>query len=192
MRAFRFRFLVGVCTALLASLTTASAQTPAPATHLTTLTRARVSTLAEGRIVVSMDAEGDLPGSMTVTLSPDGAGGYTGQWAHVVAFLEDLNADGTSAPLEHAPGVHEMLLHEPVLHEQHREYTRPVRRGTLSGAVVAATLRTDVNGHVTGVNFAELTVAAGSLTFRGVAGTGFLATVVTDGVVAGNSLSLSF
>jgi hypothetical protein len=177
---------------MLASLTPAAAQTPAPATHLTTLTRARVSTLSEGRLVVSMEAQGDLPGLVTLTLNPDGAGGYTGQWAHVVAFLEDLNADGTSAPTEHAPDVHEMLLHEPVLHEQHREFTRPVRRGTISGAVVAATVRTDANGTITGVNFAQLTVAAGSLTFHGAAGTGFVATVVSDGVFAGNNLSLSF
>ena len=193
MRSVRFRTCAFVCLAMAACLAPrAWAQGLGPAGHDGMLTQARVSTLADGRLVVSMTAAGDLPGLMTLTLDPDGAGRYTGQWAHTVAFLQDLNADGTVSTEADDHDGHELMLHEPVLHEQHHEYTRAVRRGTLSGAVVAATVRKDDSGHITGVDFAQLTVTRGSLTFQGAAGTGFLTAVVSSGAVIGNSFSLTF
>jgi hypothetical protein len=185
---------ISVCLALAASslMISASAysQTPAvsPTGHIGMLGGARVSTLESGRIVVSMEATGDLPGLMTLTLDPDGGSGYTGQWALEVAYVENLNPDGSVSTARPEPEH----LHEPVLHEQHREYIRAVRRGTLNGGVIAATLRRDANGQLTGIDFAQLTVGRGNLDFTGATGTGFMTTVVADGAVAGNSLTLTF
>jgi hypothetical protein len=189
MRSICFRTMtvcLCVSVALLVTAAAASAQALAPNGHLGMLTDARVSTLASGRIVVSMEAGGDLPGLMTITLDKDAGGAYVGQWALVVAFVEDLNPDGTVATTR--PEVNE----DPLIHEQHHDRMRAVRRGTLSGAVVSATLRLREDGGIAGVDFAQLSLGRGSLTFVGVTGNGVLTTIVTDGAVAGNSLSLTF
>src|ERR1700722_19409403 len=111
-----FVIAIGLCA--LACASTASAQPIAPPAappaiaHQVTLTGARVSTLDDGRIIISMRATGDLPGLITLSLDPASGGTYSGRWALVVGFLQDLNADGTVATTP--PEIHE----DPTEHAQ--------------------------------------------------------------------------
>lgn len=178
--------MCGLASASPASQAAPQSTAPAAVGHQVTLTAARVSTLADGRIVISMNAAGDLRGLMTLTLDPNGAGSYTGRWALVVGFLQDLNPDGTVATAP--PEIHE----DPTQHAQHREYARIVRRGTLTGDVSQATLRVADDGRLAGVQFAQLTVASGSMTFAGASGYGTMAAFYNAGAFAGSSLTLTF
>jgi hypothetical protein len=136
--------------------------------YSSTLVRPRATRDINGHVVVSMEAQGDLRGLMTLELAPQGDGGeYAGTWALNVAYLQDLNADGTVAvvvPREEPDDHHD--------HDHHRERVRFVREGTIFGPVARATLHLVDDGSIDGLAFAQLVVAHGSLAFASAAGFG--------------------
>jgi hypothetical protein len=143
-------------------------------TYLGTLAEPRVSTTEDGRTVISLDAAGDLRGHLTLNLTRREDGSLTGDWAFVVAYLQDLTADGSITLPTPAP------LAEHEHHAEHREYAKFVREGTVQGTVESVTLRTGPDGRPLGLELADLNVTAGSMNFAGAAGTGRLTFVVGD------------
>ena len=178
---------VFVVVTLLSNATPAIAQTRTPQSYAVTLTTPRITTDANGHVVASLEAQGDLRGMITFELDPDGAAGaMTGKWAFVVAYVQNVNADGTVAT--------EVVDHHEDMHnndtEHHREYIRFVRQGTVFGTVSTAKLRTGADGAVEGIDFAQLVVANGSMTFASATGVGSITVSPLDTTVT--SLSLTF
>jgi hypothetical protein len=163
----------------------ASAQARTPRTYTGTLEEPRMTTEESGRVVVSMESKGDLRGMITFELEPDGAGGaLKGKWALVVAYVQDLNPDGTAAPqVEPHPHVAEPAGGD---HQEHHEYVRFVREGTVFGDVISATLR----GDGTGIDVAQLIVSNGSIKFASATGAGLVTLSTTD--AATTTITLNF
>jgi surface antigen len=168
--------------ALFSPAPVAHAQTRTPRAYASTLSTPRATRDPNGHVVVSMEATGDLKGMITFELDPDGdAGAYSGKWAMVVAYVQDVNPDGT---ISTAPLVEEHGGPEPP------EYIRFVRDGSVFGAITNATVRTTADGAIDGVAFAQLIVASGSLKFAAATGNGSVTTAPTDPVIT--TLSLNF
>lgn len=135
-----------------------------PQDHTAFLGTARVDYLDDGRVVVSMDAAGELPGVISFSLQPDGAGGYTGTWAFMVAGADNTDpATGVEPPAHaddspHADG------------EPHLDFLRLVHRGDLSGTVSRASFSYNDAGAV--AFDATLSITRGGLDFVGVTGSG--------------------
>ena len=125
--------------------------------HDSTLAGARVSTLAGGRTVMSMEVSGDLRGMLTLSLdvAPDGTV-TGGDWAVVVSYAEDLNPDGTVAT---------EVTHDES--ESYPEYIRLVNKGTLGGSVIGGFLGSGSGGAVSLTNV-QLELLSGSLEYSGV------------------------
>ena len=161
-----------------------AASAPAAQLHDVTLTEARVSTLEAGQLVVSMQAAGDLRGLVTLKLEVGTDGAITGgDWAVADSYLEDLNADGSVAPLTEE--------HHEETGEAHREFIRLVNKGTVGGRVTGGYVGEGTGGAVSLVNL-QLELTTGSLTFQSItSGTGSLDADLglTD---AQGSLRLSF
>lgn len=136
---------------------------PDTASHTTDLTGARVDTLANGTVVVSLDAKGALAGSLTLTLTPNGDGTYGGQWALLVAHTDNTDPATGIDPVEeeHAHGE------EP---KPHRDFVRYVHRGGLNGDITGATLTFGPDGLAD--LSANITITQGALEFDGATGTG--------------------
>jgi hypothetical protein len=162
------------------------AQTRTPRAYLVTLTTPRITSDANGHVVASMEAQGDLRGMITLELDPDGAGAMKGKWAFVVAYVQNVHKDGTIATEVVDP--HEDMHNNDT--EHHREYIRFVRKGTVYGDVSTATLRSNADGTIAGINFAQLVVANGSMTFESATGVGSITVSPLDITVT--SLSLTF
>jgi hypothetical protein len=165
---------------------TLHAQARTPRSYTGTLVAPRVTGDADGRIVISMEAKGDLRGMITFELEPDGASGaLKGKWALVVAYAQDLNADGSIAaivdPHEEEPGHNDP--------EHHREYVRFVREGTVFGDITSATLRA-ADGGIAGIDVAQLLVSSGSMTFASATGAGLVTISPADATVT--SITLNF
>jgi hypothetical protein len=165
----------------LATLTLGTAAYAADAeTRNVVLAGARVSNVSAARVVVTMEASGDLRGLLTLTL--DRVDGHlAGEWALVVRYLQDFDDDGnpTAPDFDHSDG-------EP------HEHFQLVDKGTLSGPIADGALATDAEGTITGVTV-QLGVSEGSLTFQGAAGSGWAAaTVINDIHVSTGTLTLTF
>lgn len=144
---------------------------PVTASHTSDLTGARVDTLANGTVVVSLDAKGALAGSLTLTLTPNGDGTYGGQWALMVAHTDNTDPETGIDPAEaehaeHADGE----AHEHGEAQPHRDYVRYVHRGAINGEVTGATLSFGPNGLAD--LSANITITQGALEFDGATGTG--------------------
>jgi hypothetical protein len=145
---------------------------PTPQNHDMTLSGARLSE-SSGRRVVTLVARGDLRGLVTLTLDvgPDGAV-TGGDWALVVAHIQDLNPDGSPAEtVEEAHDDHEEPADVPVEehHDEpsggpHQEFIRFVNRGTLGGHVVGGFIGAATNGAVALINV-QLQLTSATLTF---------------------------
>ena len=120
--------------------------------HAVMLSTAQVSMLDGNRVVVLMDAKGDLPGSLTLTLERDSTGTTVigGSWALIVSYVELTplgypDADGGEAESE-----------------------RLVEIGTLSGTITDGALTLDQNGRVVSVDSVQLAINQGSVTYDGI------------------------
>jgi hypothetical protein len=142
--------------------------------YLGTLRDARVSQTPDGRIVITLDAEGDLRGHITLNLTAREDGKLAGTWAFVVAYLQDLTPDGRIAIPTPPP------LEEHESHAEHREYAKFVREGTIQGTVADVALRIGADGNPQGLELADLVVLNGSMTLAGAAGSGRLAFVAGE------------
>lgn len=156
--------------ALLAAGALASAASSHPAeTHLA---NARVSTPADGRLVINLEAAGDLPGLLTLNLHVDGDGSLRGDWALVVRTVDTTDpATGEEPP---AAGAHQHEGDEGD-HEgepaPHRDFVRIVDRGTMAGTIDGATVALGADGTLTDLS-AALTILQGSLEFEVASGSG--------------------
>ena len=135
---------------------------------------------SQGRLVITMQANGDLPGVLTLVVetNPDGTI-RSGEWALNVSYTAPLHPDAAPNPSSSDPdsGQGEQLI----------------QRGTLTGTIEGGSLV--VNGDaVTGVNGLLLQVGAGSIEFASVnAGSGQVdATSVADSTNSTGTASLSF
>jgi hypothetical protein len=128
-----------------------------------TLTQASVSAAGNGAYTVTMEAAGNLRGLLTLKLNRRSDGTAFGQWALLVAYVQDLNPDGT--PHEHS----ESQDHED---PNHQEHIALVNRGTMGGRVTAATLGFDAGGALVSIDGLQLDVESGSLEFAGMTGHG--------------------
>ena len=158
----------------------ASAQTPAtgPQTYSSNLTHAQVSYPSATQTVITMQATGDLPGLLTLTLNHDAGSTAvtTATWALAVAYAQysALPAGTTTDD----PDAQPMTL---------------VNEGTLGGTLSGGTLVLDANGAVVGLSGAQLFIVSGSLQFDGAAGGGSMqATGFADFATSSGTLSLNF
>lgn len=157
----------------------------APQSYRMSLSNAQTSELPDGKLVVTMEATGDLKGLLTLTMNSSGTQVSGGEWAFVVRYVEYLDADGKVIP-EDAPEVHSES-------EPHSERPRFVDRGTLAGSVRGGSLAIDDAGHVTGVGSLSIALESGSLTFRGASGTGASeASNIRDVLASSGLLTLVF
>lgn len=164
VRPLKAAACVAVACLVLAGI--ASGQSPVPASHTADLTGARVDTLANGTVVVSLDAKGALAGSLTLTLTPNGDGTYGGHWALMVAHTDNTDPETGIDPAaeEHADGE------EHGEAQPHRDFVRYVHRGAINGEVTGATLSFGPNGLAD--LSANITITQGALEFDGATGTG--------------------
>lgn len=167
----------GAC-ALAASLiwvAVAIGQAPVTSSYSAALSGSRVDVLADGRVAVTMDAEGDLAGSVTLMLSPKGDGTYGGEWAMTVAHVDNTDPQ-TGVEPENAEDPHHHAEAEPHAGEPadaplpHRDYVRIVRRGAMNGTIDTATLTFGPAGLAT--LMANIGITQGSAEFAGASGTG--------------------
>ena len=129
--------------------------------HTSQASRPRVDVLDGGRVVVSLDLQGDLKGivSFHFDCNPDGT--CSGDWAAKIAYADstdpetgeephhDHDADGADAP--------------------HKDFLRLVDRGALSGTIESASLTFDQNGALTAMTV-PLSITAGTREFTDAAG----------------------
>jgi hypothetical protein len=161
-------------------------QSPSTDTYSATLSGARVDVLADGRVAVTMDAEGDLAGSVTLMLTPKSDGTYGGEWAMTVAHVDNTDPQ-TGVEPENAEDPHHHAETEAHAGEPadaplpHRDYVRLVRRGAMNGVIDTATLSFGPNGLASLT--ANIGIAQGALEFAGVTG---------SGVATLSSLTLNF
>jgi hypothetical protein len=151
-----------------------SSNPPDPTIHTVTLKVARVSTDANHRLVVSMDAGGDLPGELTLMIdrNPDNTI-RGGDWALVVAHAEYSGVAGDGDGDQ--PG---MIL---------------VRRGTVWGSISAGNVVVNSDANVITLTGLQLNLTNGSLEFDGATGSGSAqATELQDTQLAQGSLVLTF
>ncbi len=124
----------------------------APVRREVILSISRVSLDGNGRLVVSMDAAGDLPGAMTFIIDRNANNTIRGgQWALVVAHAE------YSGELEEDGDAPNMTL---------------VNQGTLWGSIIGGVVLVDAGGDVVGLDGVQLNLESGSLEFGGVTGSG--------------------
>ena len=153
-----------------------------PQIHDMTLRGARVSESA-GRVVVTLDARGDLRGlvTLTLTVSPDGTV-TRGDWALVASHIEDLNPDGSVAarteghdegdraePVDESPDTPVEEHHDESSDAPHQEFIRFVNIGTLGGDVVGGFVGTGTDGGLALVNL-QLRLTNATLTFASASG----------------------
>lgn len=135
--------------------------------HTQDLSGVRVSTPADGRLVVNLEATGDLPGLLTLNLRVDGDGSLRGDWAFVVRYVDNTDPETGEEPPAHG---HDGESHEGEEHP-HRDYVRIVDRGTMAGTIDGATVTLGADGTLTDLS-AALTILQGSLEFEGATGNG--------------------
>jgi hypothetical protein len=146
-----------------------SAQQPAtPVSHSAELRSPRVDVLEDGKVVISIDSTGDLQGLVTLTLQKTETGLYSGEWALMVSRVDNTDpATGIEPPAGHEHRG-EVLPHPD---QPHKDFARLEQRGALAGSVKDAMIVLDADGKLGDIN-APLTIAQGTLEFRGAAGSG--------------------
>lgn len=159
--------------------TSAVAQDRQARSYQGTLGQPRLSRMPDGHTVVSFDVDGDLRGVLTLNLTGGDNAGLAGSWALKVAYLQDLNPDGTLASVPQ-PEPNED-------HALHREYIQLVNDGSVQGTVSGVTIRFDAAGNPVGVD-GLVVVTAGSVKFVGAQGSGSVSTSGTDPVVCAYTL----
>ncbi|MEO8680504.1 MAG: hypothetical protein ABI665_15740 [Vicinamibacterales bacterium] len=141
--------------------TIAAAQQPATTTsHASTATHPRVDVMAAGKVVVSLDMSGDLPGILTLNLQQQPDGSVTGDWALVVAYADARD-----------PATGDEPSHEETVGHPHKDFLTLVRRGTLGGSITSGSLAFAADGSLADLT-AALAIDVGSVEFDGASGTG--------------------
>ena len=163
-----------VCLVLFAAAFPLRAFQPIPVVHESTLGAARVDLLDHGKVVISMDAVGELPGIISLTLEPAASGGYTGVWAFMVAKVDNTDPATGVEPPPHEHRAHadspQTAANPEAETLPHRDYVRLVHRGDLSGTVTHAVFTHSATGAAD--LFATLTITRGGSEFEGTTGNG--------------------
>ena len=169
------RLLVAVCAFALAALSprVLPAQSQ-PTTHNLTLSNLAQSIDKTGRVVVTAQVTGDLPGTFTLALAMDGNGHVTGgEWALNVSYIElgPPASDGDGDPSESL-----------------------VQRGVVKGSVSGGSAVLTSNGLLSDVVGAALNVTGATLQFAGsTSGSGTVnSSDMTDGNASSGSLTVTF
>jgi hypothetical protein len=150
------------------------AQPAVSTSYASTLSDVRIDVLDDGKVVVSLQASGDLTGLLTVNLQPGQDGAFSGEWAFMVAHVDTTDPETGLEPEHdshtHAPGDATATGQEFPAH-RHRDFVRLVHRGSLSGPIAGATLVFDATGKLTDVSV-PLSINQATLEFTGVRGNG--------------------
>jgi len=157
-----------------------------PATRTMSLSDAHVDVVSGGRVVISMEVEGDIRGLLTLTLdrASDGTQITGGTWAFVARYVEYMTEGGEVVHKDDPP---------PPNGQEVGPNVRYVDLGGLSGGVDGGYFSVGDDGALTGVGSVLLTVGSGSGTFDGSTGTG-LGTVsaINDRQASTGSFMLTF
>ena len=157
-----------------------------PTTRQMTLTNGQVSESGPGKVVVTLEAKGDLRGLVTFTVDTSGNEITGGEWAFVVRYVEYLDHHGQPIPEGQEESVHNES-------EPHAERPRFIDKGTLAGTVRGGALSRGADGTIVGIDSLLLSIESGSLTFEGAAGDGSSAASSLRNVSsASGSLALTF
>ena len=153
-------------------------ETSTAAVHSGSLSRARVSYVANNRVVITMDAVGDLPGALTLMLDRDGSGRAVvgGNWALVVAEIPPADNHQDNGNDHGGPS------------------DQPIQKGTLSGTVSSGSISFSAEGKLASIDTLQLHLNLGSQTFKDVStGSGSVQVVnVENYPLSSGSISLSF
>jgi hypothetical protein len=121
------------------------------------LSRAVAAGTGGDKYVVTMEAGGDLPGSMSLILERDpDSGTISGEWVLVVSYIEDL---GHSHRISDAKG-----LNAPN-HDDGHGGERLINKGTIRGTVTGGRLTLNADQKPVSIEGATLSVISGSLEF---------------------------
>jgi hypothetical protein len=129
----------------------ASALTQSPSTtYNINLSKATVSATDDNRIIVVMDAKGDLPGALTLRLERDAAGSIVtgGEWALVVAYTEEIQLSPGEGDGDPGEGL--------------------VQKGTLKGTISGGQVTLNPDGSIASINSLQLVVNGGSMSYDAV------------------------
>lgn len=139
------------------------------------LSRAQVSPTDNNQIIITMDAQGDLPGALTLKLERNGSSSAVvgGEWALVVAYTEEL-----SGPPSEDGDSGESL----------------VQKGTLKGTISGGNITLNPDGSIASIDSMQLVVNGGSLTYDTVTdGSGSVqASGLQEVLTSSGSFALSF
>ena len=154
---------------MLGTSATSAQQAPTPVSHASELRTPRVDVLDNGKVVISIDATGDLQGLITLTLTRSSNNLYEGEWAFMVARVDNTDpATGIEPPAEHDHHG-EVIPHAD--EKPHKDFARLEHRGSLSGTVSDAMVVLDEDGKLANIS-APISIVQGALEFRGVTGSG--------------------
>jgi hypothetical protein len=158
-----------------------------PATYNLALSRADASTDAKGRLVVTMVARGDLPGTLTLALDRAADGTVTGgEWALMVSYTAVTSAAG------------ELSVGEPegeLAAETGADDSEAlVQKGALKGDVAGGTVSLDPDGTVRSLNGLVVSVTGGTLAYeRATNGNGLIIAInLADHAASNGTASLIF
>jgi hypothetical protein len=173
---------------------TAGLASELPTHHSVTLSDARVSTAANGDVVVALQARGDLRGLLTLTVHQNSDATISGEWSLVSAYFQDVDENGD--PIEVEPAEHDHEHDGDAISVEHYEEGVPhverikyVNLGIIGGSVDGGLLVIGADGAVTGIEHVQLAIVSSTLTFEGAAGGGSLDSPVLHD---GGSVSLTF
>jgi hypothetical protein len=166
----------GIAAAFVVLLTTAgAAHHPHGETRTSGLAAPRIDVLADGQVVISSAAGGDLAGLVTLTLAPTANGAYSGSWAMTVAHADNTDPQTGIEPPAHGHGEgghdHPAEAGDHGAPGPHQDFVRLVHRGALAGTVNTASLQFGSDGALTALE-AQLSVGLGTLEFHGASGSG--------------------
>ena len=168
------------CAALLAIGILPAAAQQGPAAYNDNLGLASQYYDNDGRLVITLQAKGDLPGVLTIVVLTNADGTIrSGEWALNVSYTAPLHPNAPPDPNSSDPDS--------------AQGEQLVQRGTLTGTIEGGSVV--LNGSaVAGVNGLLLQVASGSMEFSAVnAGSGQVdATSVADSTNSTGTASLSF
>jgi hypothetical protein len=150
------------------------AQPAVTASYASTLSDVRIDVLDGGKVVVSLQASGDLKGLLTLNLQQGPDGAFSGEWAFMVAHADTTDPETGREPEDdshaHAAGGADGAVGQPHTHA-HRDFVRLVHRGSLSGPITGAVLVFDAAGKLADMS-ALLSINQATLEFTGVHGLG--------------------
>lgn len=142
-------------------------------TYNVTLAHPETNTDASGRVVVTMMAQGDLSGVVTLALEKNAAGTVTGgEWALMVSYTEIIPVDPNAPPHTHGE--------EAGGGEPHAGETL-VQKGALKGTIAGGSLTLNPDGSLASLNDLVLSITGGTLQYQ--------ATTSGSGVVSAGQLS---